>query len=238
MARGADPRRRAGGRDRRRHQQRHAPHGLVRVLGRAGQPAARERGVGHARQLRLPADGLPAARRAPRLDRRHPGLRPDGELPVRQRRVPRLVAARRRRRAGRARRRLPDSGADGAALRDEACRRLGRRRDRRADHPAGAVRRPARPAEQYPSMRAWADALLAVAGERLLWEGMFQFGDWLDPDAPPDDPAGAKADPDIVASAYLVRSLAARHRRGARARRRRGCRAVRRPRGARPGRRG
>lgn len=62
-------------------------------------------------------------------------------------------------------------------------------------------------AEQYPSMRAWADVLLAVAGERLLWEGMFQFGDWLDPDAPPDDPAGAKADPDIVASAYLVRSL-------------------------------
>jgi alpha-L-rhamnosidase len=62
-------------------------------------------------------------------------------------------------------------------------------------------------AEQYPSMRAWADALLDLAGDRLLWEGMFQFGDWLDPDAPPDDPAGAKTDPDIVASAYLVRSL-------------------------------
>jgi len=62
-------------------------------------------------------------------------------------------------------------------------------------------------AEQYPSMRAWADVLLGVAGDRLLWEGMFQFGDWLDPDAPPDDPAGAKTDPDIVASAYLVRSL-------------------------------
>ncbi|MFI2486155.1 family 78 glycoside hydrolase catalytic domain [Promicromonospora kroppenstedtii] len=61
--------------------------------------------------------------------------------------------------------------------------------------------------EQYPSMRSWADALLDLAGDRLLWEGMFQFGDWLDPDAPPDDPAGAKADPDIVASAYLVRSL-------------------------------
>ncbi|MFI8526233.1 family 78 glycoside hydrolase catalytic domain [Promicromonospora sukumoe] len=62
-------------------------------------------------------------------------------------------------------------------------------------------------AEQYPSMRAWADVLLDLSGERLLWEGMFQFGDWLDPDAPPDDPAGAKTDPDIVASAYLVRSL-------------------------------
>jgi alpha-L-rhamnosidase len=62
-------------------------------------------------------------------------------------------------------------------------------------------------AEQYPSMRAWADVLLGVAGDRLLWEGGFQFGDWLDPDAPPDDPAGAKTAPDIVASAYLVRSL-------------------------------
>jgi alpha-L-rhamnosidase len=62
-------------------------------------------------------------------------------------------------------------------------------------------------AEQFPSMRAWADVLLGLAGDRLLWEGMFQFGDWLDPDAPPDDPAGAKTDPDIVASAYVVRSL-------------------------------
>ncbi|WP_423461801.1 family 78 glycoside hydrolase catalytic domain [Promicromonospora sp. MS192] len=62
-------------------------------------------------------------------------------------------------------------------------------------------------AEQYPSMRAWADVLVGLSGERLLWEGMFQFGDWLDPDAPPDDPAGAKTDPDIVASAYVVRSL-------------------------------
>lgn len=62
-------------------------------------------------------------------------------------------------------------------------------------------------AEQYPSMRAWADVLVGLTGDRLLWEGMFQFGDWLDPDAPPDDPAGAKADPDIVASAYVVRSL-------------------------------
>lgn len=62
-------------------------------------------------------------------------------------------------------------------------------------------------AEQFPSMRAWADSLVKLTGDRLLWEGMFQFGDWLDPDAPPDDPAGAKTDPDIVASAYVVRSL-------------------------------
>ncbi len=59
---------------------------------------------------------------------------------------------------------------------------------------------------QYPSMVAWADELLALAGPRRLWEGAFQFGDWLDPDAPPDRPADAKTDADIVASAYLYRS--------------------------------
>ena len=59
---------------------------------------------------------------------------------------------------------------------------------------------------QYPSMKAWADQLLAIAGERHLWEGGFQFGDWLDPDAPPDQPAKAKTDADLVASAYLFRS--------------------------------
>ncbi|MFT3797457.1 family 78 glycoside hydrolase catalytic domain [Microbacterium sp.] len=61
-------------------------------------------------------------------------------------------------------------------------------------------------ARQYESMRAWTDALVALAGPRRLWEGMFQFGDWLDPDAPPEQPAAAKTDPDIVASAYLFRS--------------------------------
>jgi alpha-L-rhamnosidase len=59
---------------------------------------------------------------------------------------------------------------------------------------------------QYPSMRAWTDHVAAIAGERRLWEGRFQFGDWLDPDAPPAEPGKAKTDPDIVASAYLFRS--------------------------------
>lgn len=61
-------------------------------------------------------------------------------------------------------------------------------------------------AEQYPSMRAWVDKLVELAGERMLWEGMFQFGDWLDPDSPPSHPGDAKVDKDIVASAHLVRS--------------------------------
>ena len=61
--------------------------------------------------------------------------------------------------------------------------------------------------DQFDSMRGWADCLLALAGERMLWEGGFQFGDWLDPTAPPDDASLAKTDPDIVASAYLYRSV-------------------------------
>ncbi len=62
-------------------------------------------------------------------------------------------------------------------------------------------------ARQYPSMVAWTEAILAVAGERRLWEGRFQFGDWLDPDAPPENPFKAKTDTDIVASAYLYKSV-------------------------------
>jgi alpha-L-rhamnosidase len=61
-------------------------------------------------------------------------------------------------------------------------------------------------ARQYRSMKAWTDVLVDIAGDRRLWEGRFQFGDWLDPDAPPHLPADAKTDADIVASAYLFRS--------------------------------
>ncbi len=59
---------------------------------------------------------------------------------------------------------------------------------------------------QYPSMRAWVEQILALAGERHLWEGGFQFGDWVDPDAPADQPGKAKTDSDLVASAYLFHS--------------------------------
>jgi alpha-L-rhamnosidase len=59
---------------------------------------------------------------------------------------------------------------------------------------------------QYPSMQAWADTLLEISGDRRLWEGKFQFGDWLDPDAPPDQPAAAKTAGDIVASAHVFLS--------------------------------
>ncbi|MEV4686264.1 alpha-L-rhamnosidase [Microbacterium sp. LWH3-1.2] len=62
-------------------------------------------------------------------------------------------------------------------------------------------------AAQYPSMKAWVDAVLRDAGDGGLWAGRMQLGDWLDPAAPPDKPGQAKVDGDIVATAYLARSL-------------------------------
>jgi Alpha-L-rhamnosidase N-terminal domain./Bacterial alpha-L-rhamnosidase. len=59
---------------------------------------------------------------------------------------------------------------------------------------------------QFESMRAWVDQLDHVAGEKHLWDHGFQFGDWLDPSAPPNKPADAKADPYVVATAYFARS--------------------------------
>jgi alpha-L-rhamnosidase len=59
---------------------------------------------------------------------------------------------------------------------------------------------------QYASMRAWVDQVAALAGDRRLWSTGFQFGDWLDPAAPPDEPAAARTDPYLVATAYHARS--------------------------------
>jgi alpha-L-rhamnosidase len=61
-------------------------------------------------------------------------------------------------------------------------------------------------ARQLPSMRAWVDRIADLAGKDHLWVGGFQFGDWLDPAAPPQSPFDAKADPDVIATAYLARS--------------------------------
>lgn len=54
---------------------------------------------------------------------------------------------------------------------------------------------------QLDSMCAWVDRITDIAGESRLWRGGFQFGDWLDPTAPPENPALAKAHHDIVATA-------------------------------------
>ena len=60
--------------------------------------------------------------------------------------------------------------------------------------------------DQFESMAAWTDTIAAAAGARRIWSNGFQFGDWLDPTAPPDQPGRARTDPAIVATAYLVRS--------------------------------
>ncbi|WP_062291484.1 family 78 glycoside hydrolase catalytic domain [Demequina phytophila] len=61
-------------------------------------------------------------------------------------------------------------------------------------------------ARQFGSMTRWVDWMAGRAGENLLWEDDFQFADWLDPSAPPENPADAKADKDLVATAHLFRS--------------------------------
>ncbi|WP_431795056.1 family 78 glycoside hydrolase catalytic domain [Microbacterium enclense] len=62
-------------------------------------------------------------------------------------------------------------------------------------------------AAQYPSMRAWVEAVRRDAGDSGLWAGRMQLGDWLDPSAPPDKPGQAKVHADIVSTACFARSL-------------------------------
>jgi alpha-L-rhamnosidase len=58
----------------------------------------------------------------------------------------------------------------------------------------------------YPSMTAFMDAVEQTLDEHGLWSEGFQYGDWLDPDAPADNPAGGKTDAHLVASAYLCKT--------------------------------
>ncbi|WP_309060664.1 glycoside hydrolase family 78 protein [Streptomyces sp.] len=58
----------------------------------------------------------------------------------------------------------------------------------------------------YASMTAFMRKVELMLDEHGLWSRGFQFGDWLDPDAPADNPAGGKTDPHLVASAYLCRT--------------------------------
>jgi alpha-L-rhamnosidase len=59
---------------------------------------------------------------------------------------------------------------------------------------------------QYDSMRRWVDCVAGLAGESRLWSTGFQFGDWLDPAAPPDRPRDARTDTHLVATACLTHS--------------------------------
>lgn len=62
-------------------------------------------------------------------------------------------------------------------------------------------------AKQYASMTAHVRRVRTLLSPSGVWDGSFQFGDWLDPDAPADAPAKAKADPGVVATAAYYRSL-------------------------------
>jgi alpha-L-rhamnosidase len=55
---------------------------------------------------------------------------------------------------------------------------------------------------QYPSMCAWVEQIASIAGESHIWNEGLQFGDWLDPTAPPESPFDARTDTAIVATAY------------------------------------
>ena len=61
--------------------------------------------------------------------------------------------------------------------------------------------------QQLGSMRRWVEHLRARAGEDVvLPTEPFQYGDWLDPDAPGDRPWDAKVSSDYVANAFYARS--------------------------------
>jgi alpha-L-rhamnosidase len=56
-------------------------------------------------------------------------------------------------------------------------------------------------------MTAHARRVEGLPSDTDLWDKGFQFGDWLDPQAPPDDPIKAKADNGVVATACYYRTL-------------------------------
>jgi len=58
----------------------------------------------------------------------------------------------------------------------------------------------------YDAMAAHVRRAASLTSRTGLWDTGFQFGDWLDPTAPPDKPGKAKADTGVVATACLYRS--------------------------------
>jgi alpha-L-rhamnosidase len=60
--------------------------------------------------------------------------------------------------------------------------------------------------DQYASMTAHVRRVESLLSPTGLWDTGFQFGDWLDPTAPPENPIKAKADHGVVATACLYRS--------------------------------
>ncbi len=59
---------------------------------------------------------------------------------------------------------------------------------------------------QFPSMQRWVDSLVRRQGPDGLLPPSWQYGDWLDPDAPSDRPWQAKADSHFIANAFFAHS--------------------------------
>jgi alpha-L-rhamnosidase len=60
--------------------------------------------------------------------------------------------------------------------------------------------------QQIDSMVRWVATLTSKRRADGLLGGEFQFGDWLDPDAPSDEPWKAKCDGDFLANAFFAHS--------------------------------
>ncbi|GAA2979415.1 alpha-L-rhamnosidase [Microbacterium terrae] len=58
----------------------------------------------------------------------------------------------------------------------------------------------------YESMATFIRQVEGLLDDSGLWSDGFQFGDWLDPDAPANNPAGGKTDRYLVANAYLCKT--------------------------------
>ena len=61
-------------------------------------------------------------------------------------------------------------------------------------------------ADAFPAMAAHVRRVEGLRAPTGLWDTGFQFGDWLDPTAPPEEPFKAKADNGVVATACLFHS--------------------------------
>ncbi len=72
--------------------------------------------------------------------------------------------------------------------------------------------------QQIDSMVRWVATLSSKRHADGLLGGEFQFGDWLDPDAPAAEPWKAKTDGDFLANAFFAHSRAAHRPRRGRAR--------------------
>ncbi|KXJ85639.1 alfa-L-rhamnosidase [Microdochium bolleyi] len=57
---------------------------------------------------------------------------------------------------------------------------------------------------QFRSMQTWIEQGVDRGANGLWNPDSWQFADWLDPNAPPEDPANGRTDPLLVCNAYLV----------------------------------